>query len=233
LYEFKLYALNVASLNCVEPFYNLCLQRAMNGKVVATASYFGYYLPRPFDPLPVQFVNVEAVCGGGKITCKWSTAIESANALNFEIQRSTDGLKFETAGIVPCTGNTNTLREYSFNDKTATGKIYYRIKQNDKDGKFIYSFVVLAQCTDVKKDFYTILPNPSRDKFTISYVNIQNKKFSILVFDETGREVTAYNSMMPNGVVTILGDKPPGVYIAKISFNDGIEFNTERLVKLQ
>ena len=187
LYEFKLYALNVASLNCVTPYYNLCLQKAMAGKVLGTASLSGYYLPRQFAPLPVHFVSVDAVCNITTINCKWVTAIESANANNFEVQRSVDGNNFYPIGTIPCTGNTSTLHEYNFTDSSNTKKAYYRIKQTDRDGVYMYSSVAFVKCGGVAKESITVLPNPSPDKFTVNFdFSRQHLRLTVFFLDRHG-----------------------------------------------
>jgi hypothetical protein len=39
-------------------------------------------------------------------------------------------------------GNSNTYQSYSFTDKPKAGGYYYRLKQIDRDGDFVYSKVV-------------------------------------------------------------------------------------------
>lgn len=234
LYEFKLYALNVASLNCVTPYYNICLQRAMEGKVLGTASLFGYYLPKLFNPLPVNFVTVEALCSDGKINCKWSTAAESADAQTFTIQRSQDGNNYISIGSVPCTGNTSTLHEYNFTDSSNNiGSAYYRIKQTDKDGRFMYSYVAYGKCSNTTEETLTVLPNPSPDKFIIRFNNPKNKQLQVVIYDILGKQVASYQSVQQNGFFTVLANNAPGNYLLKASFNDGKDFITQKLLKLK
>jgi Raf kinase inhibitor-like YbhB/YbcL family protein len=233
LYEFKLYALNVASLDCVTPYYNVCLQRAMTGKVLGTASLFGYYLPRPLTPLPVNFVTVEALCSNGKINCNWSTAAESADAQTFTIQRSYDGNNFISIGSIPCTGNTTTLHEYHFTDSSNNSGGYYRIKQTDKDGRFMYSYIAYGKCSGTPEETLTVLPNPSPDKFIISFNNPKNKQLQVVIYDMLGKEIARYKSTQQNGTFTVLANNAPGNYLMKASFNDGKDFITQKLLKLK
>jgi Raf kinase inhibitor-like YbhB/YbcL family protein len=231
LYEFKLYALSVSSLNCVEPFYNICLQRALAGNVLATASVMGYYLPRPFDPLPVRFVNVEAACRNGRATCSWSTATESNNAKDFEIQKSTDGSRFYPVGTVLCRPGSSTLQQYSFTDSTNTIAAFYRIRQSDLDGKFMYSDVVAARCDGQAKLLLAVTPNPTVDKFVINFSNPQKKQLKMVVYDVSGKIVATFQSMQPNGSVVILEKAAPGMYLLKASFGQGGQQFTEKLIK--
>ena len=233
LYEFKLYALNVASLDCVTPYYNLCLQRAMAGKVLGTASLFGYYLPKPFSTVPVNFVSTEALCSNGKISCKWATASESSTAQTFTIQRSYDGNNFTDIGTKPCTGNSSTRHEYAYTDSSYNGiSAYYRIKQTDRDGKVMYSYVAYVQCTAAFTETITIMPNPSRDKVIVSFTNKKNKDLMMVLYDITGKKMASYQSDQAHGIFALLANDAPGTYFLKVTFNNEI-YKTEKLIKLK
>lgn len=233
LYEFKLYALNTATLDCVTPFYNYCLQKAIAGKVIGTASLYGYYLPKPFIVLPVSFVSIEAACTNEKISCKWSTAAESNDADSFIVQRSDDGNNFVSVGAVACTRNTNTLHEYAFEDSSNhTGLGYYRIKQTDRDGTFQYSQIAYGKCTVIKR-WLKITPNPTTDKFIINFVNEGNKNLQLLVYDISGKLIYNYQAHQSAGTIEILANAQAGTYLLKAILGDGGETITEKLVKLK
>jgi hypothetical protein len=63
---------------------------------------------------------------------------QEVNVSDYEIQRSSDGRKFETIGrIKPETPNSELERRYAFTDESPlTGMNLYRLKQNDLDGKY-------------------------------------------------------------------------------------------------
>lgn len=69
----------------------------------------------------------------------WTTAGE-INSSHFEIQRSTDAIHFSVLGTVKAAGNAMLAKTYHFTDSTPIPGInYYRIKQADKNGKFVYT----------------------------------------------------------------------------------------------
>ena len=54
---------------------------------------------------------------------------------------------WEKIGFVNGYGNSNSLKEYSFEDsKLSNTSYYYRLKQMDNDGSFSYSNVVNVDC---------------------------------------------------------------------------------------
>ena len=67
----------------------------------------------------------------------WSTSTE-INVSHFNVQRSLDGVIFETVGMVDSKG----AGKYSFIDKTnLNGVVYYRLEVVDKNGALSYSEV--------------------------------------------------------------------------------------------
>ena len=65
--------------------------------------------------LPVALISFTAEKNGQTVLLKWKTAQEQ-NSDRFEIERSADGRNFNTIGNVAATGNTNSIRNYSFTD---------------------------------------------------------------------------------------------------------------------
>lgn len=234
LYEFKLYALNVATLECVTPYYNYCLQKALAGKVLATASLYGYYLPKPFTPLPVHFVSVEALCAGNKIACKWSTAFETVTAQSFTIQRSADGNRFESIGTVPSTGNTSSVKEYQFIDSNNRyGAGFYRIQQTDRDGRYQYSYVAYVKCENRQNNQLVVQPNPSAGPFTIRLNNPGGQVVQLNIYDVAGKQVSNMQIAGSMTQIQVLEKNAPGVYLLKASFNNGATTITQKLIKLK
>jgi hypothetical protein len=91
--------------------------------------------------LPVKFVGFNVALQGKNVLVEWTTAEES-NSSRFEIQRSEDGLNWNTISSVAAAGNSTTLLKYSYTDRNVTAKIaYYRVRQVDLDEKFIYTSV--------------------------------------------------------------------------------------------
>jgi hypothetical protein len=92
-------------------------------------------------PLPVSFVGIEAkkVSNGTQIT--WKVAQEE-NVLNYSLERSVDGKIFTSVGTTSANGGTS----YSLTDnQVSSSAVYYRVRNNDKDGRFKYSTTVKVE----------------------------------------------------------------------------------------
>jgi len=96
----------------------------------------------PTITLPVEWGYFILDEINGNILIKWQTLSETNNH-RFEIQKSFDAEFFNTAAIVPGSGNSNIPVEYSYLDENSeTGTTYYRIRQIDYDGKESFSNIL-------------------------------------------------------------------------------------------
>lgn len=90
-------------------------------------------------PLPVQWLDLSAECEHENIIIKWSTATEQ-NSDYFTVERSLDGTNFSAIATKPAAGNSSTVQNYSAVDTDPySGTSYYRVKETDFNGEFIYS----------------------------------------------------------------------------------------------
>lgn len=93
-------------------------------------------------PLPI---NLDRFIGLNKLRHNlliWGTKSETNN-LFFQIEKSTNGVDFYEIGFIKGCGNCNYENEYQFPDYNLEKTInYYRLKQVDFDGKYIYSKII-------------------------------------------------------------------------------------------
>ena len=111
----------------------------LTGPLMANAGTSGF-APMPII-LPVKFIAYNISVKGNGISINWSTA-EEANVAYYTVERSEDGFNWQVIGRVESSTKPGIINNYSYTDKSnQTGLIYYRIKQVDKDGHFIYTSV--------------------------------------------------------------------------------------------
>jgi hypothetical protein len=68
------------------------------------------------------------------------------NNQNFEVERMDENNQFIKIGEVQGSGNSASLKKYTFDDKEyVNGDNYYRLKQNDYDGNYQYSDIILIR----------------------------------------------------------------------------------------
>lgn len=180
-------------------------------------------------PLPVSFISISANRSGNNVQVDWKLAAESG-IRNYEVERSTDGRNFSTAGTVTAVGNL----AYSWLDvNAAAGTIYYRIKGNSISGEAKFTNIVKVSGGNIKPGF-TISPNPVEG----SVVNLQFKnqpegRYSIRLLSIIGQVVFSSNATHAGGNSTQLLNLPegmaPGTYQLEIIAPDKTK-TTQRLL---
>jgi len=89
--------------------------------------------------LPVQFEYFKSYWSSThSAKLEWKTSAERDNSY-FIIQRSLDGLNFDSIGNVKASGLSSGSLYYFVDKNSSTGPVYYRIKQIDNNGLFTYS----------------------------------------------------------------------------------------------
>jgi hypothetical protein len=195
--------------------------------------------------LPVELTSFTAKIAEKSVELKWNTATETNN-YGFEIERTTTTGHPEQAnapkgastpspkngsvaqhdwvriGFVEGNGTTNAPKSYSFVDKSASGKISYRLKQIDRDGKFEYSQTVEVTAANTPKEFALEqnYPNPFNPTTAISYQLSAFGFTTLKIYDALGREVaTLVNEVKEAGSYSAQFDGAKlssGVYFYKL-----------------
>ena len=135
---------------------------------VSNFSPFALSSTAVFDPLPLTLVDFNAQWQtGGTVGLTW----EVQNGLNtnrFDIQRSAEGVNWQTIGTLDASGSSSMAVDYSYRDNAPLpGQDYYRLQLVDNAGNDTYSTVrVLSRSAGVG---ITIFPNPATDHINVSF----------------------------------------------------------------
>jgi trimeric autotransporter adhesin len=115
----------------------------------------------------------------------WATATERNNK-GFHIERSNDATNWKTIGYQKGAGESNDKLSYTFVDEGPLSISYYRLRQEDFDGRETVSKVISVEQKGKLNALLT--PNPAKDVLNI---NIQNevKNVAVAVYDMVGRSV--------------------------------------------
>jgi hypothetical protein len=120
-------------------------------------------------PLPVKLVSFAAALSddGQTTNLDWQTASESNNDF-FTVERSADGISWETLTIVDGAGNSSVLLSYSERDANPhVPTTYYRLKQTDFNGNFTYSDI-RAVTLESFRESLLIYPNPASSQVIVN-----------------------------------------------------------------
>lgn len=87
-------------------------------------------------PLAVNWLSFDVAKMGSYAELKWKTTDEWNNA-GFDIEKSPDGVNYLKIGEVAASISTENKKTYTFQDRNPfSDNNYYRIRQNDTNGKF-------------------------------------------------------------------------------------------------
>ncbi|MBS1510955.1 MAG: right-handed parallel beta-helix repeat-containing protein [Bacteroidetes bacterium] len=169
--------------------------------------------------LPVQLLDLTVTAVKAQNLLQWKTATE-INSDYFSIERSTDGVHFETIGQVKASGFTSSLTSYSFTDASpVTGNNYYRLKMVDKNGASDFSNTVVIMN---KNDASVIIASAqlyTNGNLQVTIACTKSQKAMLHVFDMNGRVYLATNIQLQNGNTTINKNTMPvstGIYYVRV-----------------
>jgi hypothetical protein len=123
------------------------------------------YIRAGFDvTLPVTQLVLTGQPHLNHVRLQWQTESER-NTTYFDIQHSTNGVRFEQIGSVAAAGHSTSTQHYDFeHDNASTGQNYYRIRQVDMDGKYAYSRMIMVR---LGTENIRVWPNPGRGFFNV------------------------------------------------------------------
>jgi YVTN family beta-propeller protein len=185
--------------------------------------------------LPVELSSFTAKAIPTAVQLIWTTATEKNNA-GFSIERSSDAKTFATIGFLKGFGTTTEPKTYNFTDRNASGKVTYRLKQIDFDGKYEYSKTVEAEAATPKAfSLEQNYPNPFNPTTNVGYVIPLTSAVTLRVYDVLGREVaTLVNTTQSAGRYEVAFEASKfasGVYFYRLQAGNFSEMKKMLLVK--
>lgn len=173
--------------------------------------------------LPAELVNIWADAEVDHIDVGWTVASES-NLDYYELQRSENGINFETITMIDAVGFTQSEQNYSFDDYNVgrNKDYYYRFQSFDHDGYSEYSPIVSARLNG-SNDFagsVLLYPNPTTGNLFIELSLDANSSVEMSVLNSAGQLVESLQvqGSEGNNVITLdANDWANGVYIVQIT----------------
>lgn len=130
-----------------------------------TYSFSSYYFFKGSGTLPLHFLSFTAEqCNTDDVCLNWYTADEM-NVNNIEVEKSADGINFNTLTDVKASGGSNTNYYSATDNHPFDGNNFYRLKSIDNNGHFLYSQIELVQFN--AQSNVRITPNPANNFITI------------------------------------------------------------------
>ncbi|MEO6669444.1 MAG: SdrD B-like domain-containing protein [Ferruginibacter sp.] len=137
---------------------------------------------KPGQIVPVTLLSFTAMLQSNKtVLLNWQTTAEISNDF-FDVERSVDGINFNTIGRVDGNGTTSLPHNYSLIDPHPLNGInYYRLRQVDFDGHFAWSHVEAVELKNTNEAviaWYNNQSNSIQLLFNKNQNNLQVKLYS-------------------------------------------------------
>jgi hypothetical protein len=165
-------------------------------------------------PLPVVLSGFDVQRNNNEVLATWQTQQE-INTSRFEIERAFENNSFQKIGSIDAAGTSNSLKTYTFSDKSniSKGISFYRIKMIDKDGVFTYTETKTVKGSGANFDF-AIFPNPSNGNANVT-INGLNEPTEVQLLDVSGRLIKSV--ILNNTNTTQLNNLQKGSYFVRIT----------------
>jgi hypothetical protein len=191
------------------------------------------------NQLPVELTEFGCRKVESGIQLHWKTATELNNS-GFEVERKSENrgvsAEWQVLGFVRGRGTTTEAQSYSFLDKTASGKVQYRLKQIDFDGRFEYSNIIevdagLPKSFTLEQNY----PNPFNPTTLISYQLPVASDVKLDIYDVLGRNVMSLvNGRQEAGSYTFTlnaSNLATGIYFYRLQAGNFVSTKKMMLVK--
>lgn len=150
--------------------------------------------------LPLQLLSFIGSSNNSSVVLKWITTNEQDISM-FEVEKSSDGIKFEKLTSVPSLGN----RAVSKNEYNATDLVpfvpiaFYRLKIIGNSGSYSYSPIIKIMSIANQDHSINVYPNPSNDFLNLVFNTSENEEAKIQVFNQKGQIVLTQDVMVKIG----------------------------------
>lgn len=165
---------------------------AVNNKISLdnTGSFSIWTAADSDNPLPVELTSFTAEVTGNIVTLNWETKTEIMN-LGFEVERKSGTTEWQKIGFVEGHHTSNSPKYYSFSDQPkVSGKVLYRLKQIDTDGRFEYSLEVsIDMGLPTEFSLGQNYPNPFNPETVIGYALPITGEVTIAIYNALGEKV--------------------------------------------
>ena len=188
------------------------------------------------NPLPVELTSFAVSIEGKNVTLRWKTATETNN-YGFEVEKNANG-PWSKIGFIEGGGTINAPKSYTYTDANANGKLSYRLKQIDRDGKYKYSTPVEITVSQAPAVFELSqnYPNPFNPTTIIEFTVPTTGKATMKIFNTLGEEVvTLFDGIAEAGqyhqAQFNAAQFSSGIYFARLQSGDKIQLKKMLLAK--
>ncbi|WP_220614825.1 T9SS type A sorting domain-containing protein [Hymenobacter sp. HSC-4F20] len=201
-----------------DPAYGGASSTAPKASASATEAIFRTNTAQ--TPLPVVLTLFTAEALNADAILRWTTSQELNNS-GFDVERSADAKVFVIVGSVTGQGTTTKRTDYKFSDRgigNRAGTWYYRLRQQDLDGKVVYSGVnTVTFRGNSLAGTAVIAPNPVTSQTMVDLTALPAGSYTVEVLGMEGRKLQTLRMQGGEATSFVNAILPQGVYLVRIT----------------
>lgn len=190
------------------------------------------------SPLSVNLLSFSGYRDGYNNILKWTTTNEQNNR-GFQIERSTDGINYTSAGFVNSlapSGNSSGSLHYVFTDNNVNGnKQFYRLRQFDFDGREkLHPIILIKEATVPVLTINGVSPNPANSTINVLISAPKYENILLIITDISGRRMFQNKNVVGAGSNTIpidITNLANGIYYVKMICANGEVSGISKFIK--
>jgi len=179
------------------------------------------------NPLPLSLIDFHINRNNKDAILKWYS--KDVSLINyFEIERSTNSNNFKTIEIITKKEFTNSEQNYEFIDKNILNNfktVYYRIKQVDLDGNYLYSDIKTLSAENYIEEI-KLYPNPTN---SILKFNKYLDNAIFVIYNTNGERVLTQK--ISSDFIDV-SELPNNIYFIRIVDKFGMEILVQHFIKI-
>jgi hypothetical protein len=200
---------------------NLSGTTASTVTIKSTAGYGGVNTNGSYSitgTLPLVVTGFSASKQNEEVVLNWNI-LSVDNGKNIEVLRSTDGVNFESIGVLEVNNQASLLGAHSFVDKTPNqGMNYYKLQMNNLDGLISFSSTEMVNISNANGQALKILGNPVSS--TLRLTGFDNNGGVAVIYNLSGKIMSETRISSGSNVVEIpCNNFPSGEYFVKVYQN--------------
>lgn len=167
-------------------------------------------------PLPIVLTSFTAECQNFAAHIQWDVATQTDNNF-FTVERSPDGINYQTVAVVKGAGTTGTAITYTAVDETPlSGISYYRLSQTDMDGTTTHVKTIVYQPCGNEPTQNAFVTNQT--SVVVQINSLANDEYNITLMNMLGQPVFTENKAVAVGNNTFIlpTNVSDGVYILSL-----------------
>jgi hypothetical protein len=188
----------------------------------------------PFSALETHLTGFNTSLKNGNVLIQWSVN-DPRPTDKYEIEMSTDGRNFTNLGegISSVTGDVASFKFLYNPTQNVAGNLFFRIKQTDYAGKFLFSEIRAVYVDKNSTSTYSLYPNPTVSGINIQFAKSAGGDYEVELFNSIGQSSfkKTYSINQSASINIEWTHKPaPGIYYLKVR---DLKDRTENVEKLQ